>query len=102
MRGRKRHLLVDTGGLLLRAVVHSASVQDRPGARLVLTGIRTRFPLLGLVWVDGGYVNTVDTSLIGWAAATENVEIVAVSRNADVKASRCCPAGGWSNARCPG
>jgi transposase len=67
VRGRKRHLLVDTCGLLLRAVVHSASVQDRAGAKLVLAGISTLFPLLGLVWVDGGYVNVVDASLIGWA-----------------------------------
>jgi transposase len=47
VRGRKRHLLVDTGGLLLRAVVHSASVQDRAGARQVLTDIHALFPLLG-------------------------------------------------------
>ncbi len=91
VRGRKRHLLVDTNGLVLRAVVHSASVQDRPGARLVLAGIRTRFPLLGLVWVDGGYVNTVDTSLIGWAAGTEGIEIVPVPRNADVKGFQVLP-----------
>ena len=39
VRGRKRHLLVDTGGLLLHRVVHSASVQDRAGARQLLTGI---------------------------------------------------------------
>lgn len=91
VRGRKRHLLVDTGGLLLRGLVHSASVQDRPGARMVLTGIRARFPLLGLVWVDGGYVNTVDTSLVGWAAATEGLEIVAVPRNADVKGFQVLP-----------
>ncbi|WP_459549216.1 hypothetical protein [Nocardia sp. X0981] len=41
------------------------------GARKVLTGIRARFPLLGLVWVDGGYVGTVDISSVGWAAATQ-------------------------------
>ncbi|GAA0897585.1 hypothetical protein GCM10009559_58440 [Pseudonocardia zijingensis] len=54
VRGRKRHLLVDTLGLLLVGIVHSASMQDRAGARRVLTGIRRRFPLLGLVRVDGG------------------------------------------------
>jgi hypothetical protein len=47
---RKRHLLVDTLGLVLVGIVHSASVQDRAGAKLVLTGIHQRFPLLGLVW----------------------------------------------------
>ena len=64
VRGRKRHLLVDTGGLVLRTVVHSASVQDRAGAKLVLAGVHEEFPLLGLVWVDGGYVNRVDAGLI--------------------------------------
>lgn len=91
VRGRKRHLLVDTCGLVLRAVVHSASVQDRAGAKRVLSGIRTLFPQVGLVWVDGGYVNVVDSRLIGWAAETENVEIVAVPRNADVKGFQVLP-----------
>lgn len=91
VRGRKRHLLVDTCGLVLRAVVHSASIQDRAGAKRVLEGIRTLFPQVGLVWVDGGYVNVVDSRLVGWAAETENVEIVAVPRNADVKGFRVLP-----------
>jgi transposase len=72
----------------------SASVQDRAGAKLVLTGARRRFPRLGLVWVDGGYVNTVDAGLVGWAARMEGIEVVAVPRR---KGSRCCPAGGWWN-----
>jgi transposase len=91
VRGRKRHLLVDTLGLLLRVVVHSASVQDRAGAKLVLSGTRARFPLLGLVWVDGGYVNTVDAGLVGWGARTEGIEVVAVPRNADVKGFQVLP-----------
>jgi transposase len=91
VRGRKRHLLVDTGGLLLRAVVHSASVQDRAGAKIVLTGVRAAFPLLGLVWVDGGYVNTVDASLVGWADRQESLRIVAVPRNADVRGFQVLP-----------
>lgn len=91
VRGRKRHLLVDTCGLVLRAVVHSASVQDRAGAKLVLAGVGAMFPHLGLVWVDGGYVNVVDSGLIGWAAETENLQIVAVPRNADVKGFQVLP-----------
>ncbi len=91
VRGRKRHLLVDTCGLVLRAVVHSASVQDRAGAKLVLAGIGALFPRVGLVWVDGGYVNVVDSGLVGWAAATENLQIVVVPRNADVKGFQVLP-----------
>jgi transposase len=91
VRGRKRHLLVDTLGLLLHVVVHSASVQDRAGARLMLTCTRGRFPLLGLVWVDGGYVNSVDAGLVDWARRTEGLEVVAVPRNADVKGFQVLP-----------
>lgn len=67
-RGRKRHLVVDTGGLVLAVAVTSASVQDRLGARTVLEAARQRFPLLGLVWADQGYANRVDSTLIGWCA----------------------------------
>lgn len=91
VRGRKRHLLVDTCGLLLKAVVHSASVQDRAGAKLVLTGAAAAFPLLGLVWVDGGYVNVIDQGLVGWAAQAEGIELVVVPRNADVRGFQVLP-----------
>jgi putative transposase len=39
----------------VRVVVHSAAIQDRDGAGLVLDKIRRRFPWLGLIWADGGY-----------------------------------------------
>lgn len=55
IKGRKRHLLVDTEGLPLRLVVHSAGIQDRDGAALVLERIRGRFPWLELIWADAGY-----------------------------------------------
>jgi putative transposase len=55
VKGRKRHLLVDTLGLVLCVVVHSAQLQDRDGARLLFERILTRFPRLKLIWADGGY-----------------------------------------------
>jgi len=55
VKGRKIHSLVDTKGLPMRVVVHSAAIQDRDGAGLVLDKIRRRFPWLELVWTDGGY-----------------------------------------------
>ncbi len=55
MLGRKRHLLVDTLGLILAVVVHPAQVQDRDGARLVLAKLAHAFGRLRLIWVDGGY-----------------------------------------------
>jgi putative transposase len=50
--GRKRHMLVDTLGLLLQVVVHPANLQDRAGAKLVLAGLQRRFPRLRHLWAD--------------------------------------------------
>ena len=55
VKGRKIHALVDSEGLPMRVVVHSAAVQDRDGAGLVLDKIRRRFPWLELIWAAGGY-----------------------------------------------
>jgi transposase len=55
VNGRKTHALVDSEGLPMRVVVHSAVIQDRDGAGLVLDKIRKRFPWLELIWADGGY-----------------------------------------------
>ena len=55
VRGRKRHLLVDTEGLVLEAKVHSAKVPDQDGIGLLLERARDRFPQLSHLWVDAGY-----------------------------------------------
>ena len=55
MKGRKIHALVDTLGLPIRLVVHSAGIQDRDGAALVLTKVRRCFPWLECVFADAGY-----------------------------------------------
>ena len=55
VKGRKRHLVTDTLGLMLRVEVHSASVQDRDGAALVLDRITRRFPFLERIFADAGY-----------------------------------------------
>jgi transposase len=55
VKGRKRHLVTDTLGLMLRIEVHSASVQDRDGAALVLDRITRRFPFLERIFADAGY-----------------------------------------------
>jgi transposase len=91
VRGRKRHLLVDTAGLVLAAVVHSASVQDRAGAQLVLTGIGEAFPMLGLVWADGGYANDIDAGLIAWVAATTGIRLEIVKRDTAVRGFQVLP-----------
>ena len=55
MTGRKRHLVVDTLGLVLAVVVHAADIQDRDGAKLVLGKLKGRFGRLRLIWADAGY-----------------------------------------------
>jgi putative transposase len=63
VKGRKRHLVVDTMGLLLAVVVHPADIQDRDGAKLVLQRLLGRFPRLKLIWADGAYAG----KLVRWA-----------------------------------
>ena len=55
IKGRKRHLLTDTAGLLIAGIVHEASIQDRDGAPALLGLIRSAFPWLRHVFADGGY-----------------------------------------------
>lgn len=55
IKGRKRHILTDTDGNLVHAVIHTADIQDRDGAPLVLAEITRRFPWLRHVFADGGY-----------------------------------------------
>jgi putative transposase len=56
LAGRKRHILVDTNGLVLAARVHSADLPDRDGGRRLLAeGLGRKLPRMGLVWADGAY-----------------------------------------------
>jgi putative transposase len=55
IKGRKRHIVVDTLGLMVGLVVHGAGVQDRDGAPAVLASIRRSWPWLRHVFADGGY-----------------------------------------------
>jgi transposase len=74
INGRKRHIVVDTCGLLLVVLVTGAHVQDRDAARLLLWALRTCYPTIRLLWADGGYSG----QLVEWAATTLalTVEIV--------------------------
>ena len=55
IKGKKRHVLVDTLGLLLHAVIHPADIQDRDGGVLVLSTLFGMYPFLLKLFVDGGY-----------------------------------------------
>jgi transposase len=55
VKGRKRHIVTDTTGLLIGAVVHAADIQDRDGAVLVATAIRNSHPWLRHLFADSAY-----------------------------------------------
>jgi putative transposase len=55
VKGRKRHILVDTEGFLLKAKVHAASVCDREGIKQLLEDAKELFPRLSHLWLDAGY-----------------------------------------------
>jgi len=55
IKGKKRHVLVDTQGLLMHALVHGADVQDRDGGALVMASLFGAFPFLIKLYADGGY-----------------------------------------------
>lgn len=82
MKGRKIHALVDTEGLPLRVIVHSAGIQDRDGAVLMLDKIRQRFPWLELIWADSVYNGR---QLDAAVAKVPVLRIEIVKRTDDVK-----------------
>ncbi len=61
--GRKRHILVDTEGNLLTAVVHRANISDRNGAYVVLEDVGTAFPELQKIWADQAYTGDLVADL---------------------------------------
>jgi transposase len=77
INGRKRHVLVDTLGLLLVLVVHAANIQDRDGLALVCRRLRRRFPWLRLIFADGGYRGETAAC----AAAQEQLRLQIVRRD---------------------
>jgi transposase len=89
--GRKRHIVVDTLGLVLVVMVTSASVQDRPGGRKILERLAARFPSVALVWADGGYANKIDNTMVSWAKAVLGLVLEIVRRSDDVKGFQVLP-----------
>ena len=76
--GGKRHIVVDTIGMLLAIVVHPADIQDRDGARLVIDKLKGRFPRLRLIWADAGYAG----QLVDWIQASAGYVLQVVRRPA--------------------
>jgi transposase len=89
--GRKRHLVVDTMGLILVVMVTSASVNDRPGGRRILHRLVEAFTTIALVWADGGYANSIDSTLVSWAKDRLGILLEIVKRTDDVKGFKVLP-----------
>jgi putative transposase len=89
INGIKRHILVDTLGLLLAVVVHAANIQDRDGAKLVFAKARLlgSWPRMERVWADGGYAG----KLITWVDSFCQWILEIVKRNDDVKGFKLLP-----------
>jgi putative transposase len=87
VKGRKRHILVDTIGLLLIVVVHTADIQDRDGAKLVLEQVKDVFPRLELIWADAGYSG----KLIDWVSSVCGWMLEIVRRRDDIKGFQVLP-----------
>jgi putative transposase len=129
VKGRKRHILVDTEGFVLKAKVHSAKVFDHEGIKTLLCKADEWSPRLSHLWLDAGYRGedkgadrvrkalgwTVDlvehpkkpapeAVLMAWARewAKEGVAVDWQKLLPPEKASWCSLAGGWSKGRCHG
>jgi len=87
VKGTKRHLLVDTVGLLLCVVVHAANIQDRDGAKLVFARAKAKCANVRLVWADGGYAG----KLIAWLWQYCGWVLEIVKRNELVKGWKLLP-----------
>lgn len=126
VKGRKRHVLVDTEGRVLRVTVHPANIMDRDGVKLLLADtVRTQFPRLRHVWLDAGYNGRgrgkrkewIEQAL-GWSAQrswriSDGLPKSGFSMTCPMTrsigpsiyhhpASASCHAGGWSSGRTRG
>ena len=76
IKGKKRHILVDTQGLLMHAIVHGADIQDRDGGVLVMATLFGLYPFLLKLYADGGYQGQQFNTALKKVVKGVNVEIV--------------------------
>jgi transposase len=87
VNGRKRHIAVDTGGLLLDVLATPASTQDRDAARPLLWNLHRSRRRVRLVWADGGYAG----QLVAWAGRRLNLTVEIVKRPDDLNSFQVLP-----------
>ena len=84
VNGRKRHVVVDTLGLLLGVMVTAADIGDRAAARVLLEQVADAHHRLALVWADGGYTG----SLVEYCLAALALVLAIVKRSDDMRGVR--------------
>lgn len=87
INGRKRHIGVDTLGLLLIVIVTAASVQDRDGGKPLLNKLSRHCQRIRLIWADGGYAG----KLLTWAKDKLSVVLTIVKRSDTTKGFQVLP-----------
>ena len=85
--GRKRHIIVDTIGLLMTVMVTAASIQDRDGAQTLTKTTAKTHPGLRLIWADGGYTGR----FVEWAKAQLSIVIQIVRKHPDQSTFKVLP-----------
>lgn len=88
VKGRKRHLLVDSLGLPLSVYVTPADVQDRAGARCLLAGLKALVPRLKKIWADGAYSGE---ELARWCEEEGGWQLEVVERNQEAQGFKILP-----------
>ncbi len=87
INGRKRHIAVDTIGLLLTVLITAASVQDRDAAKPLLWNLKKAFPEIKLAWADGIYAG----KLVAWAMKALKLTLEIVRRPDDLHTFKVLP-----------
>jgi transposase len=87
VNGRKRHIAVDTGGLILAVVVTVAGIQDRDAAHRLLTALHSRFSTVTWIWADGGHAGR----LVIWARKVLSLTVEVVKRTDDLAGFQVLP-----------
>lgn len=79
IKGIKRHIITDTNGLILGIDVHSASEQDRDGAKNLLLKTKARYPTIVKFFADGGYSGSLQT----WCYLNTNALLSIIKRTTE-------------------
>lgn len=101
VKGRKRHLLVDTLGFLIAVVVTAASVQERDGTQCLLGVLRQWLARLRCMWADGVSVGFLET----WVMLLRHYRKVrwrSSNARTRLRAALFCPSAGWWSGRSAG